>query len=736
MNEFSYIPGIKPLNPGPLTRFLPPLEEGVSSAWLETHVDLGAWVLDPFGSSPQQAIRTARKGYRVLVAANNPVARFMLEMAADPPSTSDYNAALAELAVSLKGKERLESHLKNLYKTQCANCQQMVIAESFLWHKDAATPFARIYECKSCGDKGERLTTVADAERALELLSSAKLHRARVLERIAPLNNPDREYAEEALQSYLPRAIYVLTTLINRLDGLSLSPLRQRALTALLLTACDEGNTLWPHPVERPRPKQLFVPGQFYEHNLWLALEQGVDMWASDADPVPLNIWPDPLPESGGVCLFEGKLKELNEKKKLPRIEAVITTIPRPNQAFWTLSALWAGWLWGREAAQPFKVGLRRRRYDWGWHATALHAAFGHLATLLPKKTPLLGLLAEPEPSFLSATLAAASSDFTLKNLAMRTKYDPVQIIWEREEPGEMKKPQVGGAVKKYLRARGEATTYLHLHALALTEFARANSLLLPQEAVDETLHRIHATIDETLNTDTDLLRYEGSEHSLQTGFWGLASTEKSEIPLPDRAEMAVVRYLSKNPRQSLFEIEREIYPQFAGLETPSKALILAILDSYAHHHNDGFWHLREEDKPSARLTDLKEMRALITNLGERLGHQTQQIDDKMIVWGEESAPVYVFHLIASARVREILDKNTPLPGRNLIVLPGGRAGLLAYKEKRDPTFRASLRGWRVIKFRLLRTLSKIPLLNAQTWEEQIGSDPIEGPPSGQLMMF
>lgn len=736
MNEFSYIPGIKPKNPGPLGRFLPPLEEGVSSTWLDSHVDVGAWVLDPFGNSPQQAIRAARTGYRVLVAAINPVARFMLEMAADPPSISDYNAALAELAVSRKGEERLEDHLKNNYKTQCANCQQMVVAEAFLWHKDAETPFARIYECKSCGDKGERLTTVADAERALEILSSTKLHRARVLERIAPLNSPDREYAEEALQSYLPRAIYVLTTLINRLDGLSLSPPRQRALTALLLTACDAGNTLWPHPVERPRPKQLHVPGQFYEHNLWLALEQGIDLWASDADPVPLNIWPDPLPESGGVCLFEGKLKELEDNKNLPKIEAVLTTIPRPNQAFWTLSALWAGWLWGREAAEHFKVGLRRRRYDWGWHATALHAAFGHLASLLPKKTPFLALLAEPEPSFLSATLTAASSDFTLKNLAMRTKYDPIQIIWECKKPGKMETPQVGGAVKKHLRARGEATTYLHLHTQALSEFARTNSLLLPQEAVDEALHRIHAKIEETFSTDMDLIRYEGSEHSLQTGLWGLSSTDKNEIPLPDRVEMAVVRNLGHNPRQSLMEIEKNLYPQFTGLETPSKALVLAILDSYAHHHQDGHWHLREEDRPSARRADLDEMRALITDLGERLGHQTQHVGKKMLIWGEKSAPVYTFHPIASALVREILEKNTPPLGRNLIVLPGGRAGLLAYKEKRDPVLRAALSSWRFVKFRVLRTLSKIPLLNAQTWEEQIGSDPIEGQPSGQLMMF
>lgn len=736
MNDFSYIPGIKPRNPGPLARFLPPFEEGVSTSWLGSRVEVGAWVLDPFGSSPQQAIRAARNGYRVLVAANNPIARFILEMAADPPPIADYNAALAELAFSRKGGERLEVHLVNLYKTQCANCQQMVIAEAFLWQRDAEIPFARIYECKRCGDKGERPTTAADAERALEILSSAKLHRARVLERIAPPNNPDREYAEEALQSYLPRAIYVLTTLINRLDRLSLSPPRQRALTALLLTACDAGNTLWPYPVERPRPKQLHVPGQFYEHNLWLALEQGIEIWASDADPVPLNIWPDPLPESGEICLFEGKLKELEEKKKLPRIEAVITTIPRPNQAFWTLSALWAGWLWGREAAEPFNVGLRRRRYDWGWHATALHAAFDHLATLLAKQTPVLGLLAEPESSFLTATVAAASPGFRLSNLAMRTRHDPIQIIWERADSGKKEKMDEDAAIYAHLHTRGEPATYLHLHAQGLTEYARTHNLLLPDETVDAALGRIHASLEDTLLNNPNLVRYDGSEKNIQVGLWGFATYDGNTIPLTDRVEMAIVRYLSHNPNKKLFDIEREIYPQFTGLETPSKALVAAILESYALRAKDGTWSLHPKDSPSARRADLEEMRTLITDIGTRLGYVTHQIGEKALLWGDKADPDYYFQLIASALVHKFSIQTRSIHEKRIIVLPGGRAGLLAYKEKRDPALSAALSGRRIIKFRLLRTLSKVPLINAQTWEEQIGSDPVEGNPSGQLMMF
>ena len=117
MNKIPYIPGLRSAKETPLARFLPPIEEGVGAAWLAGKIGKNVWVLDPFGISPQQALRQARDGHRVLVAANNPIARFLLEMGANPPAESDYKAALAALAISQKGGADLESHLKNLYQT-------------------------------------------------------------------------------------------------------------------------------------------------------------------------------------------------------------------------------------------------------------------------------------------------------------------------------------------------------------------------------------------------------------------------------------------------------------------------------------------------------------------------------------------------------------------------------------------------------------------------------------------
>ncbi len=136
-----------------------------------------------------------------------------------------------------------------------------------------------------------------------------------------------------------------------------------------------------------------------------MQLERGIKLWVETASKVVCKAWSAidrrEIPESGGICIYEGRLKDLAQeaKKELP-IAAVIGSLPRPNQAFWTLSALWAGWLWGHEAVEPYKVALRRRRYDWAWNATALNAAFNHLFELLPLGTQFFGLLSELSPPF------------------------------------------------------------------------------------------------------------------------------------------------------------------------------------------------------------------------------------------------------------------------------------------------------------------------------------------------
>jgi hypothetical protein len=634
----------------PLGRFLPPVQAGSASAWLEQRRSLepgvlnSGWLLEPFGASPELPVEMARAGYRVLAAVNNPIARFLIELQACPPTESELRSALAELASAQRAGERIEPHIRALYQTECAQCGHAVEAQAFIWDRESNSPVAKIYTCAYCKDSGERPASPGDIQRAASYAASG-MHRARALERVARLDDPDRAYAEEALNVYLPRAVYGLFTLVNRLD--SLPSAKRRLVSALLLAAFDQANVLWAHPAKSNRPRQLSIPPRFHEKNLWLALENAVEAWSSNHGEcnVPVATWPELPPESGGICLFEGRLKDLAAQVvEMPdrkvEISAALTALPRPNQAFWTLSALWAGWLWGQAASSSFKSVLRRRRYDWSWQCVALSSAFNSLKPLLEPGTPCVGLMGEPEAGFLSAAMVAAEiAGLELEGLALRSAPEQAQITWKsgvggaesREEPAKTaretssaeRQSLVQERVTEYLRARGEPAHYLPVHAAALSGLAEAQLLSYPVEPAQEvglakpaqlakpaerpkpaqqpqpgepagipgaspaeSLHQVETTIEAALTQAGHFARYAGSSRSLETGQWwldeaGLPVAEIAE-PLADQLEVALVNSLQEHGIVQLHEIDRQLCREFPGLFTPDLELVQQCLDSYA----------------------------------------------------------------------------------------------------------------------------------------------------------
>ncbi|MBL8102922.1 MAG: hypothetical protein JNM02_10360, partial [Anaerolineales bacterium] len=585
--------------------------------------------------------------------------------------------------------------------------------------------------------------TEDDKENAKRIAATDALHRSRAFERVISLKDEDRNYAEEAIQHYLPRPLYALTTVINRLDSLTLSPERKQALMALILLACDAGNTLWAHPSERPRPKQLSTPSQFREHNVWMMLERGVGLFAASGSPVPFEAWPNKIPESGGICIYEGRLKELAHqvKKEIP-ISAVIGSVPRPNQAFWTLSALWAGWLWGKDAVEPYKVALRRRRYDWAWNATALFASFSHLNDLLADGVPMFGLIPEPDPAFITSVLTAAhTAGFKLESVALRTEHDAIQVLWktaQKNKPENANAEVLQKAIYEYISSRGEPASYLHIHTAGLIALEEANALKQPELEFDEALRKTQMLFSSALKDDKRFIHYSTGE-SVDTGMWGLIPTDPTntgESPaiqtesLSDLAEMAVVTYLQKNPNAIFLEVEEDLYPRFPGLTTPSKGLIYAVLNSYAEK-NGANWNLREEDVASTRREEMKNIFALLEKIGKRLNYQSSR-DDKVLTWKDNGQVVKKFHVLASALLNRALEHADE---QTVIVIPGGRAALAAYKQERDPSLKARLKKHKLVKYRLLRSLLEVPILTRETFEEQIASDPVEES-KGQMMMF
>ncbi len=715
----------------PLERYLPPIPEGGAASWLEKNIPRGGLILDPFGAAPSLALESARSGYRFLVAVNNPVLAFLLKTTASAPGEEDLKATLAALSSTRLRDTRIEPYIRSLYRTQCRHCQRKTMAEAFLWEKEASVPYAVIYTCKHCQDAGEYPASEADKKLA-QRFGQSGLHRSRALERVAPLNDPDRVHVEEALETYPNRALHILSTLINKLEGLDLSDQNEDLLAALLLTAFDRANTLWAHPIERERPKQLTIPPKYRENNIWFALEAAVDQWRSSRSPVPVRQHDGSLPREGSVALFKGRAKELAQLLEGLSIDAVLTILPRPNQAFWTLSALWTGWLWGADAVQPIKAVLRRARYNWRWHTAALHGVLTHVAATLPPETPMFSLIGETEPGFLSAGMIAAhQAGFICQGIALRPEQGHAQITWtfndEKQAQEKIIEQTIQEGAEDYLLRRGEPSPYLTLLAAGLSDHTRFKPL---DQEPSEAFQTLQATIETTISYRGRFLRLGATGKSAQSGYWWRQTDDQAEHPLPlaDRVEMALVRHLLQHPGSTTDSIDQAVCEALPGLMTPSREIVQVCLQSYGTSE-DGCWQIREEDQPGARREDLETMGKHIDELGAKVGFATVKMSDDPLrfQWYNTDGEIeYLLYLTASAVLGKLIPYGQPPLSKAIIFLPGGRANLVACKLEHNPALKEQAEGhYRFVKYRHLRHLLASPMLTRENLDDQLALDPL-----------
>jgi hypothetical protein len=743
-----YLPGYQISETLPMGRYLPPLPAGMVNVWLSQNVPAGEWILEPLGATPASALEAARAGYRVLIASNNPVNSFLLEVLASAPTKADFQAALAEIATTRRGDERLETYLQSLYLTECANCEQEISAQFFLWKRDEQQPFARQYRCPHCGDEGERPTTASDIDR-LTRLGSDQLHRSRALGRVSIEKDLAHARASEALNVYLPRPLDFLLTFINKLESLNTSQQRKQLLHALALIAADEGSTLWPWPGGRTRPRQVNTPPQFREANLWSVIEAAVENWIGSETAIPFTRWPELPPAGGGICLFPGRLKALLPLPADFHIAAAVAVFPRPNQAYWTLSALWSGWLWGREAVLPLKSALERRRYDWQWHANALHSTLKNLPKLGDRNFTLFGIMPDLTPGFSTAAfIAAQAAGLVLEGNTIRAEQLTAQATWRKQQSSTSLPAHPAAietvareAIRAALRQRNEPTPYLTLHFAALSAIIHQQVISIsPGENPGETVGVIQNKIQQVFAESQFIRRCEKETQKTESGLWRLAENPDAQImPLSDQIEMSVVRYLDRNSSTSLELLDAAMCVQFPGLRTPPVSLLQCCLESYAEQvpQSPGFWQLKPREKPAMRQQDIQRMRDKLVDLGQRLNFQIE--GENPLRWQTDSGETaYMFFLFASSMIgRFVYSPPTIQASKCMLVLPGSRASLLAYKLQHDPQLaEAAGSGWRFLKFRHVTRLGEMSDLDRAHFDIVLAQDPVSWEEPVQMSMF
>jgi len=719
----------------PLERFLPPYNRGMLSSILDFQGIRNGWILDPIGSHPLAAIELAQAGYQVFVACNNPILARIYEVLCLAPGISDFQAVLSEFGALKMGEERLENQIKSHYQTTCPVCRSVVNQVTYLWDRDSKIPYKREIHCLSCGTEGGFELSDVDIANVLRT-GNINLHRTRALQKVLPGFNEPPDAVNEVIESYLPRSLSVLTRLINKNDGFQTTDFRKKVLEALLILACDYGSMSWGIGSGKSRPKQVSIPNQFKEFNLWNILEDGQKQLSLLKQPVPLTYYPDQPPESGGICFYPSRIRHRDDLQQLPEFKVVATVLPRPNQAFWTYSAVWAGWLWGPDAANQLKGALERRRYDWLWHTFALRKLFEFTNE---QKIPWIAVGPELTAGYTLSFLSAASSmGYELNNAALNYEQKTVQFYWTiSEKIKETDNNNLKECIKEYLIFKGESANYQELFTIFLIQSSYANKLPLSKKDIDNSIYsRIQKDYENILNDEKLIIKIDKDQ--LENGEFWLSNPPIVYRPLADQTELAFIRYLQTDPIVSLNEIKSIVNTQQPGLFPISDEYLNKLLESYCDPIPglEDSWQLRLQETVTIRQADIRLIKSLLVSLGKQL--KINVTNDQTIIWqsGELTKPFRFFVTASCILSRFYDDKFNSDEIETVIIYPGSRAELLNYKLKHSSVLKEKVSKVHFVKYRHLRQMSKNPDLNISTWMQLLDADPAIWQSYNQPVLF
>jgi hypothetical protein len=153
-----------------LERYFPSPADNVLDAELAAFATPGDTVLDPWGGTGWTARRALAHGMRAIVAEPSPFAQLAAIALLDAPGPATLDAAFAQLAGSRRVDVPLRQHVEELYASRCAACRRPVVADQFIWPRDAEAPGRKIYRCAACdaalGGAPERSAPVDDVDLA------------------------------------------------------------------------------------------------------------------------------------------------------------------------------------------------------------------------------------------------------------------------------------------------------------------------------------------------------------------------------------------------------------------------------------------------------------------------------------------------------------------------------------------------------------------------------------------
>jgi hypothetical protein len=706
-----------------LRQAFPGVPPSVARAAIEAHTQPGDVILDPFASGLGVIQPALELGRKIIAASFNPINLLALSATLWPV---DARAALTHLADTPKGSLRLRDHLRELYTTRCPTCGRDSLAQHFVWDRDRGEPVEKHVNCTMCGENIGQI----DADDLSKLkrydprgLAFWVLH-GRVIDR----QHEDADRVSDVLDAYTPRTQSALGDILSKFEGLNAED--RSALRPALLATFDLCSTLHT-PDESRYPSGLKPPARFTEKNVWLELEQQVSLLPSIPPPLPQVATIDELLASPtpAVCLLVAPARELIKQLPVDSIPLMVTHPPLPRPGFWSLSAVWAAWLWGKQHSQVDHLLplLSRKRSNWDWQWRAIGSALTVLHPALRADARTVMSFPADEAIIESVLLAAASTHQAVDHLTC-DPHEGVRVTWQPHPPIPAPSPSGEGEVRRILLDRAEPTPTIVLKAGLLAAWGQTSTLsdiAHQPDSESPPLAVLRAAVKSALAVP--------ALFEIEPQVWWLTNqaidqTPLAQMPLADRVEHIIVELLRAQADWHTIDLLRAVYRHFPDHLTPDRAVLATTIHSYAAESSFDQVHLRAEDRAVARAAEVQEVRELLLKIGSHLGFETI-IKEQGVEWLKAERREYAFVIQATAEIEALLQAET-----GALVIPGGRATLLQYKLARDARLRDT--HWQLLKFSSLRQAAQQADLTLQTFQLAFGLEPPIEQPATQSQLL
>jgi hypothetical protein len=755
-----FVPGIQGKQEGIVSHLRWPIPAGLAEAYVAAYSEPGERVLVPYCQGPAVVREILAAGRQPLALHFDPLLVLLVREELSPQPRRELNGAVARLGDSLKQGMPLRHYLAQLYATTCPACGRSAVADYFIWDKEQDQPIAKYLHCPACGWDGQAAIVPEDWE-CLEKTPAQGMHYHYVLDRIAP---PDpgralRTRLEFLLGLYSPRNLYALAELTLKIESLFPGGPMQRALKVLLLDCLDRCSFLTPFPEPRSRRRGLARPGRFLECNVWHVFEEAVARWqALVAEPVPgladsLAAYLSPDDDWAGFA-GQGLVRDLPRTLPPRSLRLILTSPPPLDFAVWSLSYLWAAWLFGGEGAAPLRSLLRQRTPDSDWYARVMAGSLRTLGGLLRDDGRLVLVLTDQRRAVVEAlALAASQARLGVSSLLQCGRDYRLELVAAFAQPTAFPQPEalsegaLGAQIRRVameaaaetIQARGEPVAWPTLHAAILQRLATVGLLAQASEpgaAEPSPLDLVAEQIGTALEDPAFVrMTVAGSRQAL----WSLTRPGDAATPLCDRVERMACKVLQGALALTEADFAARVYAQFPGVLTPAAELVAACLWAYGREPTPGYWQLRQEDQPGNREAERKEITGHLLALGRRLGYRAEVWAPFDAAWFKERQPQAVFVVRWQATVSESLALTQQAAGaRPYLVIPGGRAALVSYKLAHNPLWQQDVdtAGWWFIKYRHVRQLVRQPEVDEYILRTIVGLDPIVERETAQLPLF